>query len=194
VTATGRPRDPQVDQAILTAALDVLGECGPGGLTIEAVACRAGVGKATVYRRWDGKEALVLDALATLNEELPEPVGASVRDDLVLLVEGVLDRMTDSVDGLLFARLCGELGEHREAAARYHECVVRPRGQRFRDVVARGTATGELRPDADVEVVLHMLVGGLLHALTKSRLYDRPLPDHLATRVVDTVLAGIRAG
>ncbi|MGH8869181.1 MAG: TetR/AcrR family transcriptional regulator [Actinomycetes bacterium] len=189
----GRPRSPLVDRAILQAALDVLGECGPSALTIEGVACRAGVGKATVYRRWDGKEDLILDALATLNQDIPEPVGDSVHKDLVTLVSATLRRMTESVDGAVFARLLGEVDQHREMVAMYHESVVRPRRARLRAVLDRGIADGTLRPDTDVEVVLHMIIGGLLHTVSMCRLHRRPIPDDLVDRLVDTALRGVTA-
>ena len=71
------------DRAIIDAALSLFAEDGVEGLCIEKVAARAGVGKATIYRRWPGKEDLLLDALAALKTPLPEPRGESVRDDLV---------------------------------------------------------------------------------------------------------------
>ncbi len=82
----GRPRSERADQAIIDAALSLFAESGPEGLCIEQVAARAGVGKATIYRRWPGKEDLLLDAIAALKAPLPEPAGRSVREDLVTLL------------------------------------------------------------------------------------------------------------
>ncbi len=82
----GRPRSERAERAILDAALELFAESGLGGVCIEAVAARAGVGKATIYRRWPGKQDLLLDALATLKSPLPEPGGESVRDDLVAML------------------------------------------------------------------------------------------------------------
>src|SRR5579863_5322517 len=76
----GRPRSERAERAIIDAALSVFAESGPEGLCIEQVAARAGVGKATIYRRWPGKEDLLLDAIATVKSPLPEPAGVSVRD------------------------------------------------------------------------------------------------------------------
>ena len=67
----GRPRSEEADRAIIDAALDLFAESGAGGLCIEAVAARAGVGKSTIYRRWPGKEDLLVDALATLKARCP---------------------------------------------------------------------------------------------------------------------------
>src|SRR3954469_15882051 len=82
----GRPRSERADKAIIEATLALLvEEGGVGGVTIEAVAARAAVGKTTIYRRWSNKEALIIDALASLKEPEPELGGASARDDLVAL-------------------------------------------------------------------------------------------------------------
>ena len=68
----GRPRSERAEKAIIGATLDLLiEEAGVVGVTIEAVAARAGVGKSTIYRRWANKEALIVDALATLKEPVP---------------------------------------------------------------------------------------------------------------------------
>ena len=83
----GRPRSTEADRAIIDAALCVFAEHGVEGLCIEKVAAKAGVGKATIYRRWPGKEDLLLDALAALKAPLPQPRGESVRDDLVNLMQ-----------------------------------------------------------------------------------------------------------
>ena len=87
--APGRPRSERADRAIIDAALSLFAEPGPEGLCIEQVAARAGVGKATIYRRWPGKEDLLLDAIATLQAPLPEPRGVSVREDLVTLLSAM---------------------------------------------------------------------------------------------------------
>src|SRR5215468_11607735 len=85
----GRPRSEEADRAIIGAALDMFAESGAEGLCMEQVAARAGVGKATIYRRWPGKEDLLLDALAALKTPLPEPAGRSVREDLVAVLDAM---------------------------------------------------------------------------------------------------------
>src|SRR5262249_34339814 len=80
----GRPRSPRADEAIIEAVLDLMAEgTSVEALSIEAVAARAGVGKATIYRRWPNKEALVVDALGALKGPLPELAGESIREDLL---------------------------------------------------------------------------------------------------------------
>src|SRR6202050_2032008 len=82
----GAPRSEQAEHAIIEATLDLFAEQGFEGVCVEAVAARAGVGKATIYRRWPNKEELLLAALGALKSPYPEPKGASARDDLVALL------------------------------------------------------------------------------------------------------------
>src|ERR1039457_2818369 len=95
VAATTGAGSGPAEQAIIEAALALFAESGVEGLCIEQVAARAGVGKATIYRRWPGKEDLLLDALASLKTPLPEPGGLSVREDLIALLEAM---STDTAD------------------------------------------------------------------------------------------------
>src|SRR5579871_3005300 len=86
VRRPGRPRSERAEQAILDATLEAIAERGVDGVGCEDVAARAGVGKATLYRRWPGKEDLLIAAFAAMRRPLPEPRGESVRADLVDLL------------------------------------------------------------------------------------------------------------
>ncbi len=86
----GRPRDAGADEAILSATVDALAEGGISGLSMDEIARRAGVGKATIYRRWASKEALVLDALGT-KPLLPTPDTGSLRNDLLAYATAVVE-------------------------------------------------------------------------------------------------------
>ena len=82
----GRPRSERAEHAIIDATIEAIGECGIDGVRCEDVATRAGVGKATLYRRWPGKEDLLIAAFAAMRRPLPEPLGESVREDLIRLL------------------------------------------------------------------------------------------------------------
>lgn len=187
----GRPRSAQVDEAIVEAVLSLLVEGSTvEALSIEAVAARAGVGKATIYRRWPGKEALIVDAISTIKGPLPAPAGRSVRDDLVTLL-GPGPRRPDQRIHRIMSCLVPEV---RNSPERYrlYQGMVEPRRQAMREVLHRGVATGELRPDIDVEVALAVLTGPVLIQRMLGwhpDLDDATLPE----RVVDTVLAGLAA-
>src|SRR3954453_2356232 len=84
----GRPRSARVDEAIVEAVFELLSSGqSADAISIEAVAAKAGVGKATIYRRWPNKEALLIDAVLAMKGPLPVPVGESVRDDLIMLIK-----------------------------------------------------------------------------------------------------------
>lgn len=186
----GRPRSERADRAIIDAALSLFAEEGPAGLCIEKVAARAGVGKATIYRRWPGKEHLLLDAMAALKKPLPEPAGESARDDLAALVGAMCEETDDPRRTREFALLLGEGAKYPRLMARYRETVVEPRREVIRSVLRRGVAAGELRPDTDIEAALLMLVGAVFAG---SRHEPSGLPAGFAERVVDELLRGLAA-
>ena len=184
----GRPRSEQADRAIIRATLDLFAESGAEGLCIEQVAARAGVGKATIYRRWPGKEDLLLDALGALRAPLPEPKGESVRDDLTALVEAIRLESVDPRQVRQVALLLGEGARYPRLIERYVEAVVEPRRDVFRRVLRRGIATGELRDGTNVEAAVDMLTGAVL---ARSRLSQDKMDRGYARRVVDELLVGL---
>jgi AcrR family transcriptional regulator len=187
--ATGRPRDPELDHRILDATLQLLAADGYDGLTIEAVAARAGVGKASVYRRFSGKEDLVVTAVASLTEQ-PEPVvGTGVRDELVALLEAVRRKSDSSVAGKIFPRLLGASAENPALMSRYREQVLDPRRRRFLDALQRGVDEGLVRPDVDLEHAVDLLVGPMAYRnLIRN---DPPPGPELAAQIVDDVLLAL---
>jgi AcrR family transcriptional regulator len=186
----GRPRSEQADQAIIEAALSLFAESGPEGLCIEKVAALAGVGKATIYRRWPGKEDLLLDALATVKVPLPEPKGKSVRADLVALLEAMCKEAADPRRARLFGLLQGEGANYPRLLARYMETVVEPRREVVRSVLRRGVATGELREGTDVDAALFMLSGAVI---VRGRFGQERLESGYARRIVEELLLGLAA-
>ena len=186
----GRPRSERADQAIIEAALSLFAESGPEGLCIERVAARAGVGKATIYRRWPGKEDLLLDAIAALKAPLPEPGGHSVRDDLVALLDAMCQETADPRRAREFALLLGEGAKYPRLMARYVETVVEPRREVVRGVLRRGVASGELRPDLAVEAALFRLIGAVLG---RGRYEQQAIPPGYPEQVVDELLQGLAA-
>jgi|SRR6266567_237144 len=186
----GRPRSAQADRAIMDATLSLFAESGAAGLCIEKVAARAGVGKATIYRRWPGKEDLLLHAITSLKAPLPEPRGRSVREDLRMLLEAICEQFADPCQAREFALLLGEGAKYPRLMTRYTETVIEPRREVIRNVLRRGTVTGELRGDADIEAALYMLTGSVL---ARSRHGDVPVEPGYAGRVVDELLRGLGA-
>jgi len=188
VPRLGRPRDPSRDVAILRATLELLAEGGYPAVTMEAVAARAGVGKATLYRRYPGKEQLVVDALASLAEPVEQAADASVRDQLVGLLDG-MRRRSGSLAGRIFPRLISEAVDNPELMLRYRQQVVEPRRERFRGVLRRGIAEGLVRTDADLDHAIDLMVGPVAYR-SILRTDPPPGPDFPA-RVVDDVLRAL---
>jgi AcrR family transcriptional regulator len=186
----GRPRSPAADAAIIEAAMRLLEEGATvGALSIERIAREAGVGKATVYRRWPGKDALMLDVLRSLDEPHPEPEGASVRDDLVTLLEFMRRRGLAKRNSALLRTVITQIHAHRELWRAYDENVIEARREVLRSVLLRGRATGEIRADVDLELLADLFTGPML---SRAMLHEwTELPEGLAERIVDTVLEGV---
>jgi AcrR family transcriptional regulator len=187
----GRPRSIRADEAIIEATLDLLAEGSTiEALSIEAIATRAGVGKATIYRRWAGKDALLLDALRRLKGIMAQPEGHSVRDDLVLLV-GAIGKNVDPRAAKIMPCLAPAVNRSADQFQLYQN-IIAPRRQLMREVLRRGIDEGALRPDIDVEVTMAVLTGPML--IQRVLQWNPDLDEQsLPERVVDAVLEGIRA-
>jgi AcrR family transcriptional regulator len=185
----GRPRSEQAEKAILTAALDLFAEEGPDALGIEQVAAKAGVGKATIYRRWPGKEDMLVDALATVGTQLPAPQGKSVRADLTALLSAICREAADPRRARLFALLQGEGRRYPRLMTKYLATVVQPQRDLVRSVLRRGVATGELREDTDIEAASFLLDGAVLQSMYGPGSADA----RYARRVVEELLRGLAA-
>ena len=190
VRRPGRPRSERAEQAIIDATLEAIGDCGVDGVRCEDVAARAGVGKATLYRRWPGKEELLIAAFASLKTPLPEPRGESVREDLIAMLEAMAADANDPRYARQFALLHGEGERYPRLVRRYREQVVEPRRDLIRSVLRRGVASGELRPGIDVEVAMLLLTGAVL---ARGKHDATPAEPGFASRVVDELLRGIGA-
>jgi AcrR family transcriptional regulator len=185
----GRPRSARADEAILEAVLDLLQDgVAVDALSMEAVAARAGVGKATIYRRWANKESLLVDAVRRLKGEPPRPGGASVRDDLVMLLS-VMNRRHDSRALRILPCLVPQALRDPVHYRLYQE-IIEPRREVMREVLRRGARTGELRADLDIELALALLSGPLL--MQKMLRWNPAIDeDGLPERIVDMLLSGI---
>jgi AcrR family transcriptional regulator len=186
----GRPRSERAEQAILDAALDAVADHGVDGVSCEDVAVRAGVGKNTLYRRWPGKEDMLIAAFASLKSPLPEPRGESAREDLIAMLGVMAADADDPRYARQFALMHGEGQRYPRLVKRYKEQVVEPRRELIRSVLRRGVATGELRQDTDVEIAMLTLTGAVL---ARGKHDPAPAEPGFATRVVDELLRGIAA-
>lgn len=189
---SGRPRDSRVDEAILEAVLDLLSEgVTVDAISIEAVAARAGVGKATIYRRWSNKHALLADAVRELKGNPPKPSGSNVRERILSLLK-VTAKGHDARAAKIYPCLMPEVHRSDIAHRIWQEAVVEPRREAGRQVLRQGIADGELRPDLDIEVAISVLTGSIV--LNRMLRWNPNLDDDtLPERVLDMVLEGIAA-
>jgi AcrR family transcriptional regulator len=186
--APGRPRSARAEQAIIDAVLALL-EAGVSieALSMEAVAARAGVGKATIYRRWPSKEELVVEAIASVKLPMPVLSGGSVRDDLVTMLRSTAMERDEGRGGVMTCVL-SQLSRSPELYGWYQR-VVEPRRESMREVLRRGVHTGELRADLDIEVTVGLLVAPMI-IQRMTRWNPRLDVDDLPERIVDAVLGG----
>jgi AcrR family transcriptional regulator len=184
----GRPRDSSADERILAAAAELILTRGFDNMTVDEVAAKARAGKATVYRRWAGKEDLAFAALEQLySTELPIPDTGSLREDLRLSTRQALE-FSASETGRAYTRMTvaeslrdGRVGALYTAAFEGLEAAARAMFQ-------RGIDRGELRPDFRMDVAVDWFAGFLiLYAII-----DRPVPSpDEADELIDFVLEGI---
>ncbi|MEV6300082.1 TetR/AcrR family transcriptional regulator [Actinoplanes sp. NPDC051861] len=189
--APGRPRNAQADEAILEAVLALLSEGqSAAAISVEAVAAKAGVGKATIYRRWPSKEALLAGAIGAMKGPVPELAGRSVREDLITLLAANRSPRAQKY-GRVTACLLPELTRDEELG-RMYRAVIEPRRDVMRQVLRRGIESGELRADLDVELTLLMLNGPSMMRSVLPWSPGVPL-EGFAEKLVDAVLRGAAA-
>lgn len=189
VRRPGRPRDAGADEAILEASAAVLAEYGPAGFTVDAVAARAGCGKATIYRRWPSRAHLMLETTQQAGIHVDDPDTGSVADDLVAILTVLAQKMLHSDVGRLTAATMAEAAVNPATRDLYAEFVAERR-EIPRSVLARGVERGELAADTDVDLVLDLLSGPVF---VRGFMTQAPVDEVLLRRVVDYVLDGVRA-
>lgn len=194
-TAPGRPRDPGVDRRIARAALDVFGDAGWAGFAMEAVARRAGVGKASLYLRWSSKEALLADALTAGLPKVSDVDTGTLHGDLVELATQMLD-VYAGPSSRAALRLNLEASSI-PGIAEHYDAMRTAQIQAARAIVRRGIDRGELPSGVSITLLLDTLVGGaMMHALTTPPEKRAALTEDSvahARRLVDFLLHDVTA-
>jgi len=186
----GRPRSEQAREAILAAAAELLLDRGLGAVNMDAVAERAGVSKATIYRWWPSKETLALDALYhewALALPRPRETG-SARSELLGLLRPWVRLLGTRPYGRVIAALITEAQTDPAFAQQYRERFVEPRRDQARPILQRAIERGDLPATTNIELVLDLLYGPLYHRLLHGH---APLDDRFLRDLIDTVLAGL---
>ena len=185
----GRPRSEQARLAILRSTLQLLGENGFSDLTIEAVAAHAGVGKATVYRWWPNKAALIADAFAgSTSRKLHFPDTGSVYTDMSQQMRQVV-KIFRSRRGRIVSAMLGGGQSDRDLIAAFRDRFLWPRRREAYATLRRGIQRGELRKDLDMDLLLDSLYGPIY---MRFLIRHGKLTGDFVDRLCRLVLAGAR--
>ena len=185
--SAGRPRSEEAHQAILDATLELLAEVGFSALTVEGVASRAGVGKATIYRRWASKLPLVVEAFGQL-PALEDADTGSVERDLKTMLRSYLDLFHKTSLATVLPSLAGERA-HNSELSKIFEPVMKGRRQPLVRALQRAVARGDLPRELDLELAADLVVGPIAVRLFFT---GRPLHPDMVDPIVDLALAGLR--
>ncbi|HJW76354.1 MAG TPA: TetR/AcrR family transcriptional regulator [Thermoleophilia bacterium] len=187
----GRPRAAGLDEAILDAAVSLMSEVGYRGMSLEAVARRAGTTKPSIYLRFGGKEELAVSALERLRlRGGPAAETGSLRGDLVAELERFRRAVLRPHGMAMVGTVLAEETETPELLARFRDGVVRPRRRLLCDALERGRSRGEIAVDEDFELVASLLVG----AVYAQYLAGTPFSPGWSEHAVDLVLKGGACG
>jgi AcrR family transcriptional regulator len=189
VAGRGRPRSKNAHRAILEATRQLLEERGFVDLTIEEVAQRASVGKATIYRHWPTKGTLVFESFTVqFLAQQPLPDTGSLRGDLLASLRAWIRNVKGTVTGRTLVGLIAEVQRDPELAELWRDHFVVPVRAQHRLMIERAIERHEISSKTDVDVTLDLVFGAAYHRLLQSHL---PLSDRFAQSVVDTIVGGL---
>jgi AcrR family transcriptional regulator len=190
--------DPRVTRsraAILDACAGLIAEEGFPGVTIEAVAARSGAAKTTIYRHWESREALMIEAFGTCSGPAgPRAATGSVREDVRAVLGGLAAKLNESD---WCATMCSLLdAASRDAElSRLHVATVAERRRPLTDALERGIAAGELPRDLDIEQAVAMIAGPLFYrAMVTRETIDDAFIDGIVTATLPAPRAGMAEG
>ena len=190
--AHSRPRvEGEREQEVLDATLDILAEVGYDRLTMDAVAARAKASKATLYRRWNGKAQLVIDALTSQKEPMTAPDTGSLRDDLLGAFCG-MGGLTDSRQVAILGSVITAIARDAEFAEAFRRDYVGPKKALATEMFRRAQERGELRDGLDLELVGAALPGIVLHRTFV--LGESPTRELIAKVVDQLILPAVTRG
>lgn len=187
VGAPERRRNSRSHVSILDATTALLTEVGYTHLTIEGIAARASVGKATVYRWWPSKGALVIDAIS---RELSAPatiVTGDARQDLLAAIRRTIHFLASSPEGAVIPALTADLVNDPALATKFRDQILRPRRSVVIEILDGAIGRGDLPADLDAELLMDVFVGAVFYRVVVS---GEPVTDVLAEQLVDLILDG----
>jgi AcrR family transcriptional regulator len=186
--APGRPRSERAHRAILRAANELLESDGFAAVTVEAIAERAGVSKATIYRWWPNRAAVVMDGfLSIVSSEVPFPHTGHAREDIRIHMRRLAEAFGGKM-GRTVAALIAEGQADPELAEALRSRWLSIRRTEAREILELGIERGELRDDIDPEVAVDVLYGPIYYRMLVGH---APLDGDFADALADHAFAGL---
>jgi AcrR family transcriptional regulator len=187
----GRPRSERAHRAILQAANELLESEGFAAVTVEGIAERAGVSKATVYRWWPNRAAVVMDGfLSIVSSEVPFPHTGHAREDIRIHMRRLAEAFSGKI-GRTVAALIAEGQSNPELAEALRSRWLAVRRAEAREILELGIERGELREDLDLEVAVDVLYGPIYYRMLVGH---APVDNGFTDALADHIFAGLAAG
>lgn len=185
----GRPRSEKTKTDILTASYNLLIENGFGAVTVEKIAERAEVSKATIYKWWTNKADVVMDGFLNATKvKLPIPNTGSTIDDMFIQVNNFV-KFLMSREGNVITEIIAEGQFDPKLADVYRKAYFKPRRSISKQILERGISRGELRKDLDIELTIDLIWGPVFYRLL---ITGEKLDDTFVTKLINYVLEGIK--
>ncbi|HZP15069.1 MAG TPA: TetR/AcrR family transcriptional regulator [Nocardioides sp.] len=184
----GRPRDPAVDAAILSATRELLVEVGYVSISIDAVAARAEVSKPTIYRRYPNKAVLVFEAVFGKTKTKADPDTGSLASDLREAYSWAVDEFAAPEARAALPGLVADLTANTQLADLVRGLVIEPEYGRVRTALERARERGEIRPDVDLTLAIDAFTGT---ALARVLILDRVVDQVFGEQLVNLIINGL---
>jgi AcrR family transcriptional regulator len=178
------PRPNASPEEILEITFDLIAEFDAAGVTVDMVAARAGVSKATIYRRWESRQALLADAMTRLRRPGINPDTGSLREDLTALLKVLVGYLKHPSTARVFASFINAAARDKDLSALQRE-ISRDARADYERVLQRAVDRGELAGDVDISFLVDLLIAPFLY---RGVVEHRPVPDADIGRVIDAVL------
>jgi AcrR family transcriptional regulator len=188
----GRPRDPTIEATIIRATIDLLTEVGVPGTTTDAIVERSGCSKATIYRRWPTRDALILDAFRRVFRGLPDDirVGVDVERDIGSMVHAAAHRGASAFDSQLFRSVFPTMARELLAGSaigeRFRSDVFVPIRSAAKERLVEAIEREEIAPAVEADLLFDLVYGGLLYRA----LLGEPIDGDVARGLADLVMQG----
>lgn len=177
----------------MRATVELLAEIGYSALTIEGIAERAGVGKTTIYRRFDSIEEIIISAFGQMTGDIQVPDTGDAREDLRQLGRAYMERSVATVMFPVMGQIIGTALTDPRILEAFKENLMFPRQTALRTILERGVKRGDVRSDIDVDLIVDLFPGGIIfHVLFQLAPGATPPPDY-PDRIADTIWHGIKA-